>query len=236
MARALIVFDGDDTLWSSEVLYDRARALAAEIVAEAGIDGDTWSDLQRRLDLENVRTLGFSATRFPLSCVQAYEELARQNGGVDADLASAVEDAARSVFSDAAELVPNAAEVIAQLASRYPLALLTKGETWVQRKRLTDSGLARFFERVEVVAEKSEAHFTALARSLAVDSSRAWSVGNSIGSDIAPALRAGYWAAWIDAYAWEREREGEAPASPRLVVLQRLDELCDALVKWERSP
>lgn len=50
-SRALlgIVFDGDDTLWSTESLYDEARANARRVVAEAGLDDAAWEKLERRI-------------------------------------------------------------------------------------------------------------------------------------------------------------------------------------------
>jgi len=70
--RGLVVFDGDDTLWFVEPLYDDARARAAVIVAEAGLDAARWKSLQRRIDLLAVRRYGVTAQRFPQSCVKAY--------------------------------------------------------------------------------------------------------------------------------------------------------------------
>jgi len=40
MERPLIVFDGDDTLWYVEPLYDDARMRAAALVSSAGLSGD----------------------------------------------------------------------------------------------------------------------------------------------------------------------------------------------------
>ena len=78
--RPVIVFDGDDTLWWAEPLYDDARRQASEIVAEAQLDPIRWTALQQETDLENVLTMGLSAERFPRSCVEAYEELAASVG------------------------------------------------------------------------------------------------------------------------------------------------------------
>ena len=60
-----IVFDGDDTLWNTERLYDAARAKARHVVEKAGLDGARWEELERRIDVENVAHLGFSTERFP---------------------------------------------------------------------------------------------------------------------------------------------------------------------------
>ena len=43
------MFDGDDTLWSTESLYDEARANARRVVAEAGLDDAAWEKLERRI-------------------------------------------------------------------------------------------------------------------------------------------------------------------------------------------
>ena len=45
-----IVFDGDDTLWGTEGLYDEARANARRVVAESGLDGANWEKIERRID------------------------------------------------------------------------------------------------------------------------------------------------------------------------------------------
>src|SRR3712207_5887306 len=69
---AVVVFDGDDTLWRTEPLYDRARQDARFVVENEGLDGARWEELQRRLDVANVARFGLSAKRFPTSCREAY--------------------------------------------------------------------------------------------------------------------------------------------------------------------
>src|ERR1035438_8256583 len=71
--RAAIVFDGDDTLWETEPLYDKARSTAASIAASAGYSAFDFEDLQKVIDADNVRLMGLASHRFPTSSVQAYE-------------------------------------------------------------------------------------------------------------------------------------------------------------------
>jgi putative hydrolase of the HAD superfamily len=104
-----VIFDGDDTLWATEPLYDRARAEAREIVSRAGLDGARWEELERRLDVENVDAMGYSPDRFPTSCVQAYEQGCLATGArPDHEVAQLVRRAAASVFDADAPLVPGA--------------------------------------------------------------------------------------------------------------------------------
>lgn len=77
----ILIFDGDDTLWETEVLYDRARTAAARVVAGVGVDPAEFEHLQREVDVQNFESMRLSPDRFPTSSVQAYERLA----GDDAD-------------------------------------------------------------------------------------------------------------------------------------------------------
>ena len=63
-----IIFDGDDTLWLTEYLYDDARREARTIVEGLGLNGARWEELAQRLDQQNVAVFGFSPQRFPTSC------------------------------------------------------------------------------------------------------------------------------------------------------------------------
>jgi hypothetical protein len=49
-----VVSDGDDTLWSTEALYDAARQRVYELVRGHGLDPDRWEAVERLRDVENV--------------------------------------------------------------------------------------------------------------------------------------------------------------------------------------
>jgi putative hydrolase of the HAD superfamily len=203
MAR-LVVFDGDDTLWSTEPLYDSARAAARRIVERVGLDGARWEAVERVIDVANVTQHGMSPVRFPTSCVDALEHVA--GGPVDPALRQAVWDAAAAVFASPAPLMEGAKEVVGAVAREHHVALLTKGDPEVQERRVDTSGLRHLLDRVEVVPEKSASSFASLAWRLGVPPGEAISVGNSLRSDVLPAVEAGMAAVWIDAPVWEWER------------------------------
>src|SRR5690242_9396766 len=102
-----IIFDGDDTLWKTEPLYDGALSMAADYVTHLGLDGALWVQVQREFDLQNVATMGFSTKRFPASCVQAYRALAERTGGIASVVSEKkILEIAGAVFTQPAELVP----------------------------------------------------------------------------------------------------------------------------------
>src|ERR1035437_9307847 len=68
---ATIIFDGDDTLWVTQWLYDQAEFETRLIVEAAGLDGDRWQQLCREHDIANIAKFGFNAGRFPTSVVGA---------------------------------------------------------------------------------------------------------------------------------------------------------------------
>jgi putative hydrolase of the HAD superfamily len=224
--RSLVVFDGDDTLWWTEPLYDRARSRAAILVAQVGLDPGEWDRLERELDVANVATFGLSRSRFPTSCVQAYERLAAAHKvAVDARFLDEIWAVASSVFDEPAQLADGAVEVLALLSSGAVLALLTRGDTGVQRRRLNESRLEGWFDLVEVVPEKTPREFERLLRLTGGRPEESWSIGNSRRSDLEPALAAGMHAIWIDAHVWEYERDFAQDLLPRLHRAEKLSEV-----------
>jgi FMN phosphatase YigB (HAD superfamily) len=223
---SLIVFDGDDTLWRVEHLYDEARGRAAQVVATSGLDASEWDQLQRQIDVENVARFGLSRHRFPTSSVEAYERLAEASGArVDPEARARVRRAAASVFKRKAPLMNGARQVLEQLRHDHRLALLTQGDPVVQQKRIDDSRLATLFDAVHIVEQKDERSFEQVLDELATPPASAWSVGNSLPSDINAALRLGMSAIWIDAHVWAHERREVEPAPGRFFTAASLGEV-----------
>ncbi|HSY99195.1 MAG TPA: HAD family hydrolase [Terriglobales bacterium] len=222
-----VVFDGDDTLWSTEQLYDDARSRARYVVAQSGLDAARWEECERRIDVQNVANLGYSTERFPSSCVQAYEQLCRSMGrAVNAQTCVRVREAARSVFERDPPLVPGARETLMFLRAKGArLALLTKGDHELQLRRLQRSGLRDLFDVIRVVPEKSPAIIRDVVSALGVDVGCAWMVGNSIRSDVLPAIDAGLRAVWIDAHVWEYERNHDHVEIDGVIAASQLTDI-----------
>ncbi|MCU1484406.1 MAG: haloacid dehalogenase [Actinomycetia bacterium] len=221
-----VVFDGDDTLWLTEPLYDVARLAARAIVEGAGLDGALWEAEQRRRDLANVAMLGHRPDRFPTSAVEALSAVGGDGLADAPSVRERVRMAAASVFALQAPLRPGAHDVLAKLrSSGILLALLTKGDSDVQQRRLADSGLASFFDVTSIVERKSAEAFRDVARQLGVAADELLSVGNSVESDIRPSTEAGITAIWLPAYVWEYERHDPALEPD----LHRIDDLADLL-------
>ena len=224
-----VIFDGDDTLWNTEWLYDDARRRARDAVEAAGLDGVIWEETERRIDVENVERLGHGVLRFPTSCVEAYEACAPPRVGRSSlALRQRIFDVASTVFERQAPLVPNARETLTELASRgIRLALLTKGDPTIQRRRIEQSGLAPFSIWSRSSSTKPRRTIRALVERLGVRADDALMVGNSVRSDVLPSLLAGVKPIWIDAHVWEYERQHDALPDEGVIELDDLTELLD---------
>ncbi|HEX2051688.1 MAG TPA: HAD family hydrolase [Actinomycetota bacterium] len=221
----LVIFDGDDTLWFVEALYDAARQAARQVVIDAGLDGDRWEQLEREIDVANVSRFGFSVVRFPTSCVEAYRAVSREaSRRPDVDIERWIFETASSVFNTPAPLAQDARLALESLRRSHTLILLTRGVAEVQCRRVEESGLTDLFDDVVVVDDKTPDTFRRTAWSAGAQPERSWSVGNSLRSDIVPAVHAGMSAIWIDAHVWEYER---LHANVRHTRIWRADALSD---------
>ena len=221
-----ILFDADDTLWETEVLYQRALDLTQFEVQRHGIDGDEWRALQLEIDLEAVKTAAFDIDRFPRSSAMAYRQLAPDHSST---IEQRVYDLTATVFRSEAQLYPATLDVLQTLRRDYKLAVITKGAVEIQHRRLARSGLIGLFDSICIVEDKRPETFSSMCGLLAVRPSDAVSVGNSLASDILPAVEAGLAGIWIDAPVWQHERRGTATPPPDILKLPDLSALPDAV-------
>lgn len=237
-SKSLVVFDGDDTLWETEPIYDHARRRIGDLLAHFGVDVDRWEMVERKIDLERVEMVGFSWTRFPRSCQLAFHEVEPHRRGFSRWLlTAAIAALAAKVYWDRPRLMPGAEEAVSELSRSHRLVLMTKGQPWVQRRRIRQSRLGRYFDGRVVTRDKSTASFTALAADPRTSRSPI-SVGNSFASDVAPALRAGFAGILVETYAWAHEsRPSEAAPSTedKLIVLPDLRNLVASIERLKNG-
>jgi len=137
---------------------------------------------------------------------------------------------ARSISEQEIELLPGVAETLADLATRHRLILMTKGDQAEQADKLAHSGLAGHFSAVEIVAEKDPATYHAVIARHELTPHTSWMIGNSIKSDINPALAAGLHAVFLfhkDTWVLEHAALDAAPEGQHLLELDSFDKLRD---------
>ena len=228
--KRLWVVDGDDTLWYVEPLYDDARTAAGKIVANAGLNPSDWELLERKLDVANVARFGVDPERFPTSCVEAYQGLAELSGKeILTKISDKIRIVATSVFTQPAPVHPSAASLLTFLRAHGTVVLLTRGDDGVQHRRVSQAHLEGAFDKIYVVPSKDETTFQTVIEQTGSRPSCAWSIGNSLVSDINPALRIGMNAIWVDSPVWEYERRELRPVEGNLLVVHTLRDVVSAV-------
>lgn len=226
-----VLFDGDNTLWHIEGLYDHARRELVKFISEYGADPREIEAFQRREDARLFSELGYSAARFGTS----FENTVRQfiPNATTAQFERAIQ-VALSVFERPANIDPDAPAVLGGLRRSHHLALVTAGEHWVQERRVSAFPWAGLFDAVRIVERKTPELFRDLAKELAIDVARSWVVGDSLRSDVIPALKAGLSAILIANHNWvEVERDEMQPGN--LVVVDRLRDVLPLIAAAERE-
>ncbi len=230
----LVIFDGDDTLWNTQVLYENAKAEIAALLRSRGLDDTKWRDLLAERDAARFEVYGYSPERFPGSCVAAYLALIEGSGMSPEDaVAREAERIAWRVFQSPAAPRAHARAVIEELLPDHWVVLLTQGDCEVQSRRIRGSGLADMFDAIRIPPRKDTGVFLSLLQEFRVSPARAWSIGNSLGSDILPALDCNMNAIHIPALAWEHgtvSRDGQG-----YVEAKSLDEAAELLREMSRA-
>ena len=111
-------------------------------------------------------------------------------------------DTWRQARMSALSLYPETREVLTELGSRMPLALVTNGAARLQRAKLERTGIEDHFDVIVDsetvgVGKPSPEMFTVALRKLGVTGGEAAMVGNDLGRDVAGARAAGVRPIWV---------------------------------------
>ncbi|MFX4260658.1 HAD hydrolase-like protein [Pelotomaculum propionicicum] len=205
-----VLFDFDDTLVETTIHFNAAKEKFAGIMSCLDFPAEEALEVLNRNDIRNVRQCGgFFKECFPRALGETYEYYCKIfNREMDLALKKEIEDLGWQVYEQPAEPVKDAGMVLESLQRRYPLYLATRGELSVQEARLEQSGLARWFKKIYVLSEKNCAAYRQIALEQRLTPQSSWVVGNSMKSDVNPALRAGFKSIYIyHPHTWDYEDE-----------------------------
>jgi putative hydrolase of the HAD superfamily len=203
-----IGFDADDTLWHNERFFRLSQERFAELLSDHA-EGDHLAERLEAAERRNLGRYGFGIKGFVLSMIETAIEVTDHK--VPATTIAELIAMGQEMLAHPIELLPGAQEVVEALAGKAEVVLITKGDLLDQERKLAQSGLGDFFDAVEIVSDKTAATY---ARVFARHGRRrAMMVGNSLRSDVIPALEAGGWGVHVPHdLTWSYER-AEAPVS-----------------------
>ena len=225
MARKLttIGFDADDTLWHNERFFQITQERFAGLLADYA-DPDHLATRLLEAERRNLGHYGFGIKGFMLSMIETALEVTsdRVPGAVIHEIISAGQDMLRHPI----ELLPHARNAVEALSADFRLVLITKGDLLDQERKLAQSGLGDLFDAVEIVSDKSAETYRAAFTRHGEGPGRAMMVGNSMRSDVLPAIEAGGWGVYVPhGLEWEIEKADPPLSSSRYAELVDLGEL-----------
>ena len=218
-----IGFDADDTLWQNEQFFRMTEQRLATLLAAHASDTDI---LARLLEAEkrNLGLYGFGVHGFTLSMIETAIEVTQ--GRVPASVIAEIMDAGRYMLDHPMETLPHVRETLEFLAGNYRLVLITKGDLFHQERKLAQSGLGDLFDAIEIVSVKNPGTYRRIFDRHGDGPDRSMMVGNSLKSDVVPAIDAGGWGVHVPhELTWVLEHV-EAPLhAPRFRKIDNLGEL-----------
>ena len=219
----VIAFDADDTLWDCQSYFELVENRLYQLIAP--YCENPAAELFKT-ESGNMADLGYGCKAFTISIIETALRVAGSH--VDAGQLSELLAACKQLLQLPATPLPGVEETLDRIDG-YRKVCFTKGELQDQENKLKRSGLLHYFDDVEITSDKGQKEFLALCDHQQIHPSELLMVGNSLKSDIAPALAIGAWAIHIPFHVtWQLEHFEEFDHE-RLKKIEQFAELLNYL-------
>lgn len=224
----IIAFDADDTLWDCQSHFEEVENHLYSLIAPY------CEDPKHELFLTesgNMADLGYGCKAFTISIIETALHIAGND--LSATQLKALLAHCKSLLHLPATPLPEVIETLESLRTRIEgsskMVVFTKGELQDQENKLKRSGLLKYFDDVEITSDKSQREFLALCEHQQIHPSELLMIGNSLKSDIAPALAIGAWAIHIPFHVtWQLEHFDDIDHE-RLIKISHFSEILNYL-------
>ncbi|WP_058322501.1 HAD family hydrolase [Sinorhizobium sp. GL28] len=224
-------FDADDTLWQNEQFFRLTEARFAELLSPH-TDTEHLSERLLAAEKRNLGLYGFGIKGFVLSMVETAVDVT--DGKVPSSVIAEILAAGRDMLVHPVEPLPRVKETLDVLHGQFRLVMITKGDLFDQERKLAASGLGDYFDAVEIVSDKNASTYERLFKRHGDGPLKSLMVGNSLKSDIVPALDAGSWGVYVPhALTWAFEHHDKPANHPRF---REIDDLGGLPPILERLP
>jgi putative hydrolase of the HAD superfamily len=228
-----IAFDADDTLWHNETIFRLTEEKFAALLS-CEMDSEPLMEQLLATERKNLRFYGYGIKGFTLSMIETALEITDQK--LSPSVIAEILAAGREMMTHPVETLPGVRETLEGLSHRYRLVLITKGDLFDQERKVAESGLGEMFNAVEIVSEKTVDTYRDLLARHGTGPTEAVMVGNSLKSDVRPALEAGAWGVYIPYHiTWGMEVADEPLQHERYHRLKKIDQMLE-LVEGSLSP
>lgn len=187
----VIAFDADDTLWVNEPFFRDAETRFCELLSDFLSPKESFAVLYET-EMQNLPLYGYGIKPFILSLIEAAFRISE--GDLPPEVVKELLQVGKSMLEKPVELLPGIEETLRELSKQYRLVVATKGDLLDQERKLSKSGLEKFFHHIEIVSNKTPKQYRKLVQHLDINPEQFLMVGNSPRSDILPVLEIGGYA------------------------------------------
>jgi putative hydrolase of the HAD superfamily len=204
-----IIFDGDDTLWETQPIYNAVISEFYETLEGEGFERSLVRPVFTSINRDLLNKIKLSRNRLGKAMSQTYMTFCQQTDVVSEEsVCQRLIDLADQVYTRAPRPMDQVNEVLTSLKKDFRLVFYSGGVEKIQRTRLSKLNLEHFFQEfVYVVNTKDSVALSTIVKSLNLDSSQTWMVGNSPMFDINPALSINLKCIWLHTSFWKEELE-----------------------------
>ena len=198
MRQQHILFDLDDTLIHCNKYFGLALGQFFEILQDwFGEDLLPTEDIRRKqieIDVLEVQSTGFKSDNFPRSLIATYHHFSmKYSRPIDPSEERLLTELGMSVYEQEVEAYPGMVETLDNLQQQgHELYLYTGGETAIQQRKIDQMKLDAYFnDRIFIRQHKTTEALEQILKKGRFDRSVTWMIGNSLRTDILPAMTAG---------------------------------------------
>jgi putative hydrolase of the HAD superfamily len=236
----ILLVDLDDTLIHCnkyfDIVLEQFTDLLQTFFASFRLQEQQIMDMQLEIDTAGVQLNGFTPEHFPQSLVDTYRHFSALTGRRrDKREEEQLLTLGKSVYDYEVEPYPYMAETLEELqGDGHRLYLYTGGVAAIQQRKVEAMQLGRFFEdRIFIRRHKTTPTLEKILQENGFDRSITWMIGNSIRTDIVPAIETGIHAVYIPAFTEWAFNIVEIPAQPKGAFL-KLNSLLDLRAELSR--
>jgi putative hydrolase of the HAD superfamily len=230
----LVAFDADDTLWHNLIHFDAAERQFGDLLANFEDPTEATRQLMEA-EKRNIPLYGFGVKGFTLSMLET--ALSVSAGAVDAATLQKLITMGRDMLDHDIELLPHVEDTLKTLHGNHRLLLITKGDLHHQERKVLASGLAHYFEGVEIVSDKKPETFSKICARHGGKVERMVMAGNSIRSDVLPMINAGGHGVYVPfEILWDHEHDVVPTETERFYEVENIRGVVDVVQNLARQP
>ncbi len=213
------------------------RAATTQLVIKAEMDmvtvfianANTWDKVVTGAPIAEGEEMRRAINLYNLSMLET--ALEESKGSVSTEELNKIIEMGRGLINEPIVLLEGVKETLEKLTTAgYKLIVTTKGDLLDQQRKLSNSGLEKYFDHIEIMSYKSKKDYLDLLKHLGVRPDEFIMIGNSMKSDILPILNIGGYGIHVPHHTtWAHELVDDIGKQDKLWVVEHISEVAEIL-------